>query len=366
MNKQLQNIFFQLLRLGLWGLGRLNVDHRLSAEDWQQLYTAAIKRTVEGLIYDSFNLLQEDQLPPPSLRMKWAIRIDQIERINMKMNTVIATQYQFFSDIGLSPILQKGQGVAQCYRSPLHRVSGDIDWYFECGGYAEARKSLKKKHISIEDTAGFSLNYRYQNIDIEHHKKLFDIRNPFKTGYLKNLQKRYADQYQYLKVEDQSVRILSPELQLLQVNVHILKHLIALGIGLRQFCDSARLYHTLSSQIDPDALKKIYRDLGILQWTHALHRILVDLIGLPITDVPFPYPKDIEINWIVDEIWYAGNFGYQDERFEGGKTSSLSMHPDGANRLWTNFRRYYKYAPMEVFFYPLEQLYSKVIGIDRD
>ncbi|WP_286727480.1 MULTISPECIES: hypothetical protein [Sphingobacterium] len=76
MNKRLQNIFFQLLRLGLWGQGRLNIDHHLSEEDWQQLYTAAVKRTVEGLIFDSFNFLQEDQLPPPPLRMKWAIRID--------------------------------------------------------------------------------------------------------------------------------------------------------------------------------------------------------------------------------------------------------------------------------------------------
>jgi len=128
------------------------------------------------------------------------------------------------------------------------------------------------------------------------------------------LQERYADQYQYLKVEDQSVRILSPELQLLQVNVHILKHLIALGIGLRQFCDSARLYHTLSSQIDPDAQKKIYRDLGILQWAHAPHRTLVELIGLPITDVPFPYPKNIEINWIVDEILAIKMNGLTEEK----------------------------------------------------
>lgn len=366
MNKQLQTIFFQLLRLGLWGQGHLNIDYHLSEEDWQQLYTAAVKRTVEGLIYDSFSQLREDQLPPLALRMKWAIRIDQIERVNMKMNAIIAEQYHFFLNNGLRPVLQKGMGVAQCYRIPLHRVSGDIDWYFEHGEYSKARTLLKKEHIHIQDTAGFSLNYVYDGIDIEHHKKLFDIRNPFKSSYLKNLQKRYADQYQYFKVENQSVRLLSPELQLLQVNVHILKHLISLGIGLRQFCDSARLYHTLSSQIDPDILKKIYRDVGILKWAHALHRILVELIGLPITDVPFPYPKDIEINWIVDEIWYAGNFGYQDERFEGGKTSSLSMHPDGANRLWTNFRRYFKYAPMEVFFYPLEQLYSKVIGIDRD
>ncbi|WP_286727478.1 MULTISPECIES: nucleotidyltransferase family protein [Sphingobacterium] len=275
------------------------------------------------------------------------------------MNTVIAAQYIFFSDIGLSPILQKGQGVAQCYRSPLHRFSGDIDWYFAHGEYAKARNLLKNENIFIEDT-------KYQNIDVEHHKKLFDIRNPFKAGYLKKLQIKFAEQYQYLQIENQSVRLLSPELQLLQVNVHILKHLISLGIGLRQFCDSARLYHTLSSQIDPDILKKIYRDLGILQWAHALHRILVELIGLPIIDVPFPYPKNIEIDWIVNEIWYAGNLGYHDERFEGGKTSSISMHPDGANRLWTNFKRYFKYAPMEVFFYPLEQLYSKVIGIDRD
>ncbi|MGJ1242286.1 nucleotidyltransferase family protein [Sphingobacterium siyangense] len=366
MNNPLQNIFFQLLRLGLWGQGTLITDRPLSDEDWSQIYTAAVKRTVEGLIYDSFTLLPEEQLPSQSLRLKWAIRIDQIERHNSKMNTTIAMLHRMFSEAGLQPILQKGQGVANCYRIPLHRISGDIDWYFDHGGYAHARDLLKKEQLIFEDTAGFSLNYLFNSIDIEHHKKLFDIRNPFKRNYLKKIQEQYSNHCQYLHIAEQSIRLLSPELQLLQVNTHILKHLITFGIGLRQFCDSARLYHTLSSNIRPDTLKKIYQTLGILPWAHALHYLLVKYLGLRKEELPFSYPIDLKVDWIMEEVWYAGNFGYHDERFEGDKISSLSVHPKGANRLWTNFKRYYKYAPMEVLFYPLEQLYSSVIGIDRD
>lgn len=69
---------------------------------------------------------------------------------------------------------------------------------------------------------------------------------------------------------------------------------------------------------------------------------------------------------MLDEIWYSGSFGYDDKRYENGKKSFVSTHPDGASRLWGSCRRYYKYAPQEVLFFPLVHTYSKILGIDRD
>lgn len=365
MENQIRAIFFQLLRIGLWGKGTLHLERILTLEEWSQIYNHATHRTVEGIIYDSFACLEEKQLPPQSLRMKWAIRIDQIERHNTKMNIVIANQYRTFTTMKIKPILQKGQGVAHQYIVPLHRISGDIDWCFESNGYAIARNLLKTKKIHFQDTAGFSLDYDWNGIHIEHHKHIFDIRNPFQYTYLKRLLKEYQHRYQEVLINNVPIKLLAPELQLLQVNAHILKHLITFGIGLRQFCDSARLYAAFSSQIDPIALRNIYQNLGILKWIHALHLILVKYLGLPKSALPFPYPADLNVDWMLDEVWYAGNFGYQDTRFELGKKSTISIHPDGAKRLWTNFKRYFKYAPKEVFFYPFVEAYSKHLGKDH-
>ncbi|MFU1858144.1 nucleotidyltransferase family protein [Sphingobacterium sp. NGMCC 1.201703] len=367
MDNQLRNIFFQLLRIGLWGKGKLLITNPLKESDWNQIFAWAIPHTVEGIIYDSFALLEEDQLPPQSLRLKWTVRVDQIERHNIQMNQVIASQYNAFTRIGIQPILQKGQGVAQFYLNPLHRICGDIDWHFEDNGYATARNFIKEKGITVEDTKSFSLHYNYNNQFIEHHKQLFDLRNPLIQPYLRNIAKHYREKQGILKIEDVSVRILAPELQLFQVNSHILKHLITFGMGLRQFCDSARLYAHYNNQIDSDALKKIYQKTGILKWSHLLHRILVDTIGLPKSYLPFAYPKQTDSSWMLEEIWFGGNFGYYDERYADGKiNSTVSVHPDGAKRLWRNFKRYLPYAPQETIFFPIMHFYSKFLGIDRD
>src|SRR5690606_9042581 len=142
MEDKLRNIFFKLLRMGLWGKGELSVREPLSDEDWAVLYQYALNHTVEGILFDSFSLLTEKQLPPRTLRMKWTVRVDQIERYNARMNKVIAEQYVYFVKQGLTPILLKGQGVAQWYPNPLHRNSGDIDWYFDGEGYKAAEKLL--------------------------------------------------------------------------------------------------------------------------------------------------------------------------------------------------------------------------------
>lgn len=366
MDIRLKDVFFQLLRIGLWGKGSLKLTAPLFEEDWLKIRSCAINHTVDGLIYDSFPFLQDDQLPSQSLRIKWAVRIDQIERHNSKMNEVIAAQYTAFTNMGLQPILQKGQGIASCYEVPLHRISGDIDWYFENKGYARSREILKQKQIIFRDTAGFSLDYDWKGIAIEHHKKLFDIGNPFKYNYLQNLQVKYRDKQQHLTLNGTSIKLLAPELQVFQVNAHILKHLIFFGIGLRQLCDSARLYHSVASKINNEELKKIYKDTGILDWTHLLHIILVKYLGLEQEKIPFVYPEKWNADWMMDEIWNSGNFGFHDVRYKDGKKTSVSLQPDGAYRLWASFKMYFKYAPLETFFYPIMQAYSRFVGKDKD
>jgi len=366
MNNQLKDIFFQLLRIGLWGEGKLTQISPITVDDWNTIRKYAANHTVEGVIYDSFAFLEDHQLPPQSLRLKWAVRMDQIERHNEKMNQVIAEQFSLFNDQGIRPILQKGQGVASYYRNPSHRISGDIDWCFEEDGYAKARHFLKENHLNFQDTAGFSLDYDWKGIHIEHHKRTFDFRSPLKKNYLKKLLFDYKDQQESIIINGVSIRLLAPELQLLQVNIHILKHLITYGIGLRQFCDSARLYYKVYSRIDNKALAQIYKTTGIKKWIHLLHKLLVDYLGYPKNRLPFPYPENLDITWMFDEVWYSGNFGFNDERFENSKKSTLFARPDSPKRLWQNFKRYVKYAPQEAIAFPIIHTYSKFLGKDSD
>ncbi|WP_081918467.1 nucleotidyltransferase family protein [Sphingobacterium sp. ML3W] len=126
MDNKNQEVFLQLLRIGPWGKGTLLIRQPISNKDWSQIYSCATTQTVRRVIFDRFVHLEESQLPPQSLRLQWTIRIVQIERCNYKMNTVLASQFKNFTELGLDPILQKGEGVANWYLKPEHRVCGDI------------------------------------------------------------------------------------------------------------------------------------------------------------------------------------------------------------------------------------------------
>lgn len=360
MKDSLRDVFFQLLRMGLWRTGELSLDKPLSDEDWSVLYRYAQNHTVEGILFDAFPLMTEEQLPSRALRMKWTVRVDQIERRNTQMGQVAAAQFADFTRIGAKPILLKGLGVAHYYPNPLHRISGDIDWYFEEDGYDKVLSRLWEKNIDVHSAFGLSLGYDWQYIHIEHHRRLFDIRSLFKISYLKNLEDAYRTKQQTVLIGDQPITLLAPELQILQVNIHILKHLLSFGIGLRQVCDAAILYHAYRDKIDTVALRAMYKKAGILNWVHVLHAILVKYLGMPEEDLPFPYPGNLKIDWMMDEVWYAGNFGFYDKRYAEGKVSFVSVHPDGARRLWRSMRLYYKYAPQEVVFFPIRRATARI------
>ncbi|PRD46955.1 nucleotidyltransferase family protein [Sphingobacterium haloxyli] len=364
MEDNLRYIFFQLLRMGLWGKGKLALAAPLSDEDWAVLYQYALNHTVEGILFDAFPLLPDDQLPPRALRMKWAVRVDQIERHNTRMAQVAAEQFVDFSRLGAKPILLKGKGVASCYPNPLHRISGDIDWYFdEKDGYDKVLNRLQEKKIKVDLAISASLGYDWQRIHIEHHRRLFDIRSFFKLPYLKKLEQAYRPKQQSVLIENQAITLLAPELQILQVNIHILKHLLSFGIGLRQICDAAILYYTYRDKIDAEQLRNMYKKTGILKWVHVLHGILVNDLGLPKEDLPFPCPEKLKTDWMMDEIWYSGNFGFYDKRYLEGKVSFISVHPDGARRLWRGLRLYFPYAPQEVVFFPIRRATARLSSL---
>jgi len=347
----IQSTLLFLLRLGLWGK-KGDLDFLpLTDEQWERLYESALMHTVEGVIYDALQQLPADLLPSRDLMMKWTVRIDQVERHNKRMNTCIAEQLALFSEQDIEPILLKGQGVASCYKVPEHRVCGDVDWYFTSKDqYLKANDLFRDMGVNISETAGFSSEYTWRGIVIEHHQRMFDIHNPFSIGYVDSLERDFYDKRVKHDVEGIAVSLPAPLLMMLQVNAHILKHMLSFGLGIRQLCDSARVYCEFRNEVDGHELKEIYKRLGILKWINLLHAILVKYIGLPVQYLPFELPRNVNADWMMEDIWRSGNFGFYD-----------SGREQAPKRIWVNMKKYIKYAPMEAISFPLMQTYSKFV-----
>src|SRR5690606_35422192 len=219
LDTRVQRTLLSLLRLGLWGTAEKFSFCPLSPEQWGNLYKYASMHTVEGVVYDAFMQMPANQLPPRELMLKWTVRIDQIERHYKQMNACIAEQLGMFNKHGIEPMLLKGQGVAACYRIPEHRVCGDVDWYFkEKNQYLAANTLFSNMGAKVSNMAGFSSEYLWQGIVVEHHQKMVDLHNPFLTRYLKNLETDFCHRRVQQDGQGNALFLPAPMLMIVQVN----------------------------------------------------------------------------------------------------------------------------------------------------
>lgn len=359
--EKIRDAFFTLLRAGLWGETPDGSCFPLQEKEWNLLYGQARKQTVEGIVYDGLLLLPDPYFPPRAVLLQWTAGVDALERRNKRMNRVIGEQNRWFEENGIEAWLLKGQGVAACYEQPLHRSCGDIDWYFpHPQDYEKTVSLLKEKGIRVERQAGFSLAYSWGGFVVEHHSRLLDIHNPLANAYLKRIIEK--ESVRPAVWEEAGMRILlpSPVLAHLLVNTHILKHMLAFGIGLRQLCDSARVCYRYQEVGEGVLLEKIYRRIGIGRWIQLLNRLLIKELGMPGACSPFPLAVSANPEWMLEEIWQGGNFGFYDRRFGQNEKEPRKKRTHVWRQWFHRMGLHFRYAPWETCWFPLVQVYSRI------
>ena len=352
MSDHLRTSLLTLLRAGLWEqpIDRLSA-FPLSDEAWQALFRMTRQQTVTGIVFRGLHYLPDELLPPEHLLIRWTAEADAIERKNRQMNQTLLQLYSLFTSRGLRPILQKGQGVARLYEQPLLRECGDIDFYFnDRSSWQAALRCIEQQGIRVRHMADRSISYYWQGIEVEHHLRLFDLYNPFLQTRAGDLERRLG--YHSVALSPASevlVTVPSPFINLLLLNLHILKHALGWGIGLRQLCDMARACHRLHTEIDPDEMKKICRKLGIGQWCSLLHAFLVEVLGLPAECLPYPAQAPTS-QPLADIVWQGGNFGQHRSGHVRSDGSVWRRKWQTAHSFRRNIRFAFRYAPKEAFW----------------
>lgn len=352
--------FLEALGSSLWDRPiRHSYFDGLNRKEWITIFSMSFHQTVEGHIADAILALPQSLLPPQDLLLKWIVRLQHIEENNRRMAEVVSQQGRLFQEFGIKAYLQKGHGVSMYYPKPDVRVSGDIDWFFPTrNDYDRANQLMKERGEGFHVQPAYSSGYSFEGVETEHHLKLIQLRNPFVLKYCRALVKELSRGNVTVEFGPSKVEIPSPLLNIVQVNAHILKHQVTYGIGLRQLCDSAILYHRFHDQIDGGELKHIYKKLGMLDWSHVLHQVLVDLLGIQPEKLPYEIEQKPGVEWMKEYILRTGNFGFYDP-----------LNPDINNpggrvnrrvRLMSNFKKLYPLAPVETICFPFVHLFSKI------
>ncbi len=338
MDKTLQALF-ALLQAGLWGRFDEAVASAfpLSAGEWERVFTLARQQTVTGIAFRGLDFLPEEAAPPMGIMAKWMAHADRIEQSNRIMNETVAKLYGHFASAGVEAVLQKGQGVAAMYPEPLLRECGDIDLYFP--GHDGVSDPLAGIDGAVrERQPDDSWSYVVDGIIVEHHADLVDIQSPMAKRYVRKLIQGKGFE-KVVTGDGVEVLVPAPEVNLLLLSSHILKHAFGVGIGLRQFCDYAVARRYYEGRVNELEMREIWKRAGLAKWQELLDAFFVKKTGV-----------------LLDIVLKGGNFGVYSKDREKVSRARWARKVQTFKALMGNIGFAFRYAPGEWFWTTMQLL----------
>ena len=370
MDKTLQALF-ALLQAGLWGtLDEAGASvFPLSAGEWERVFTLARQQTVTGIAFRGLDFLPEEAAPPMGIMAKWMAHADRIEQSNRVMNETVAKLYGHFASAGVEAVLQKGQGVAAMYPEPLLRECGDIDLYFP--GHDGVSDPLAGIDGAVrERQPDDSWSYVVDGIIVEHHTDLLDIQSPRAKRYVHKLIQEKGFE-KVVTADGVEVLVPAPEVNLLLLSSHILKHAFGVGIGLRQFCDYAVARRYYEGRVNLQEMREIWKKTGLEKWQSLLEEFIGRFLDSDCalarndnkdfqddthserSEESF-YKKKTDV--LLDIVLKGGNFGVYSKDRENVPRARWARKVQTFKALMGNIGFAFRYAPGEWFWTTMQLL----------
>lgn len=278
-----EEIFFTLLRSALWNTPAC-LQCTISEEEWKRIYEISKEQTISGIMLDAIAMLPQNQRPNSSLLLKWIVLQKNIEKNNEAMNKVLIELTRELNSRHIQTYVLKGQGLAQNYLHPTHRVCGDIDLYFKEKDFNKAVDFFSSVGCIIEGNPN-ETHYEtcYKGIKLELHKKS-------STFFTNRLQKKYnritaaileeGANREFATINDHKIEIFPQAANSLQQLSHMLRHIITAGLGLRQVCDWVLYTNKYLNDSNKEQFLLNIEQLELLQTYKAISAIATDYLGL--------------------------------------------------------------------------------------
>lgn len=185
---------------------------------------------------------------------------------------------------GVEPVLVKGWAIARLYPEPGMRPYGDLDLCVSPDHYATARKALESVESeghNVDLHLGFGEFYDRQGDDV------------FARSHLVSL-------------DDQEIRVLSPEDHLRFLCIHLLRHGVVRPLWL---CDIAVLLEGRTSDFDWDHCLSGSRQQA--DWVACAVGLAHQLLGVVVEDTPIARRAQNLPGWLVPAVLHEWGVPFQ-------------------------------------------------------
>ncbi|SOE55807.1 Uncharacterised nucleotidyltransferase [Fibrobacter sp. UWT3] len=298
----------------------------VSAEDWEWLYRQCGRQSVLGVAFSAINTLSAGK--PETLGMshqlylKWFYQAEGIRSLNERHYACSGELTQKFAAEGCQTLILKGQANSLLYPDKFIRQTGDIDIWISGGRKAviallSRMNLLEKARVSNHDVL---LSKEAFGEEVEVHFGFgVDRCSPFANRRLLHFLNAELPASHLVPAGDTkdapSFYVPSNKFALVMQLSHIYKHLLGLGVGLRQVMDYCVLLRASSDGERADVAARL-ESLGLNRIAGALMWVLAEYLGLE-SQYLLCAPDARRGRILLREIMRDGNFGKFADRRRG-------------------------------------------------
>lgn len=305
------SLFLELLQISLGT--RRSLTQKPSTNEWIEVFKMSQTQTITGLLLDGLELLSMEERPPLPLLLEWIGTVQVIEQQYVIHRTVAAKTLKCLTEGGITVAFMKGLICGARYSHPARRQCGDIDFVVSEDDFQRTLDQLEKIGEVDRDLVHEHHGMVYvDGINLEPHYKVHNFQNPEVDKAMRDMFKEvFPKSLSSTRVGELSLPSFPPEFECALLVGHMINHVYAEGLGLRQVVDFMMFVQKEHGATKTERCKKYlkmmhmersFRIFACLCETYlGMHH---ELLGLEYTEKE----KSFAVR-LMDDILKVGNFG---------------------------------------------------------
>ena len=311
MSTDINGLFIELLQLSLGT--RTELSRVPSVHEWDLLLIKAEDQAIVGLLLCGLERLSPEQVPPVPLKLQW-IGEEQILEVSYRKHLDIITKTRECLVRGHIPVaFMKGLVCGSRYLQPERRTCGDID-------FVVAEKDFAKTLDLLEELGAVDrkLNHEHHGmafvdgVTLEPHYKVHNFQNPaIDKAQIELFHEVFPHKLRRLNLDGEEIPVFPPTFECLILLGHMVNHVYAEGLGLRQVIDFMLFLQEEQENIRKEECQRYIKKMQMERAFRVFVRICEEYLGMSCALFNLEYSKKEKkfAKKLFENIMKVGNFG---------------------------------------------------------
>lgn len=326
--------------------------------DWQEVYQESVAQSVSAL---AFSILNKEILPN-DVSTVWEENTYQIMMSNMQVDADHAKLHEILSSSKIPYVILKGNVSASYYPDPMLRAMGDVDFLIEKKDIGKVDLLLRKNGFEAQQSNHECERAYHKGISIwELHWEVNGVPGGEVGKTIHIYLKDMIEKAEPATLTNGEYLSPTPFHHGLVMLLHVARHMITGGIGLRHLCDWAVFIDRIGDKF-PELFEDKLKNIGLWRFAQLLTQLSVVYLKCPEQNWMGELEFDL-LDALKDDLFAAGNFGHKDSnradeakfitsRRKGGVNDDSAVKQSilSANEI---VRKHWKFADKVPVVYPV-------------